>query len=350
MQPPYLSVENIHAGYVQSDNVLNGISFELTEGDLACLVGPSGCGKTTILRAISGFHPIEGGEIRLDGLTLSTAGSSISPEKREIGMVFQDHALFPHMTIAENVGFGISRSMSKAQKKDRVDEMLSLVGLDSLASAFPHEISGGQSQRTALARAIAPRPKLLLMDEPFSNLDSSLRESLGQEIHGLLKEAEMTSIMVTHDQFDAFALADKIGVVNSGTIQQWGSAFDLYHAPNNRFVADFIGEGGFIPGQVSSENSVSTEIGNIKGKIVNPVNTGDNVALLIRPDDVVYDPNGAFSGTIMRKAFRGAHTLYKINVGNSHSLLSLIPSHDDFEVGETITLNINADHLVCFAT
>ncbi len=349
MQSPYLSVENIQASYAQSDNVLNGVSFELSEGDLACLVGPSGCGKTTILRAISGFHPIKNGEIRLDGITLSTPTSSIAPEKREIGMVFQDHALFPHMTVAENIGFGINRSMSKAQKKDRIEEMLSLVGLGSLASAFPHEISGGQSQRTALARAIAPRPKLLLMDEPFSNLDSSLRESLGHEIHDLLKEAEMTSIMVTHDQFDAFALADKIGVVSSGIVQQWGSAFDLYHAPSNRFVADFIGEGGFIPGQVNGDNSVSTEIGNINGKLVNPVNRGDDVALLIRPDDVVYDPNGSFSGTITRKAFRGAHTLYKITVGDSHSLLSLIPSHDDFEVGETITLNIQADHLVCFA-
>ena len=232
--------------------------------------------------------------------------------------------------------------------EQRINDSLDLVGMQQHANNYPHELSGGQSQRIALARAIAPQPKLLLMDEPFSNLDTELRETLGYEVRDLLKELNMTAIMVTHDQSDAFALGDQIGVMRSGELMQWDSSFNLYHAPSNRFVANFIGDGVFIEGKMIDENLVSTPIGDIRGQTVNTKLADCNVDLLIRPDDVIYDPNSSIRGQVIRKAFKGAQTLYTIKTESGHQLMSLVPSHDDYEIGDTIGLSIEADHLVCF--
>ncbi len=347
MKSPYLSVDQLSAAY-QQQNVVNTVSFQLAEGELGCLLGPSGCGKTTILRAISGFQAINNGRISLAGKTISSPTSLVAPEQRNVGMVFQDHALFPHLNIAANVAFGLKK-WPKAKRQHQVEKMLALVGMPDFLNAYPHEISGGQSQRVALARALAPEPTLLLMDEPFSNLDASLRESLGYEVRQLLKETGMTAIMVTHDQHDAFALGDKIGVINNGELNQWGSAFELYHAPSNRFVANFIGDGVFVKGEIVAADKVITAFGEITGKMVNNGDTFTEVELLIRPDDVRYNPNGAIKGRITRKAFKGAETLYTLQTRDGDTLLSLVPSHDDFEIGDTINVDIDADHLVCFS-
>jgi len=216
------------------------------------------------------------------------------------------------------------------------------------AQQYPHELSGGQSQRVALARAIAPQPKLLLMDEPFSNLDTELRESLGHEVRTLLKELGITSIMVTHDQHDAFALGDQIGVMSEGQMMQWDSSFNLYHAPKSRFVANFIGDGVFVSGQMVENNVVVTNFGEIRGETVNQPHIGKDIDLLIRPDDVKYDPNSAIHGQVTRKAFKGAQTLYTIVTESGDTLMSLVPSHDDYEIGDVIGVSIDADHLVCF--
>lgn len=343
----FLSVNNISACYDKHTMTVKNVSFTLAEGELACLLGPSGCGKTTILRAISGFQTLQRGEICLNGESLSSPKISIEPENRNVGMVFQDHALFPHLSIADNISFGL-KGLSNTEKRLRINDLLELVGMQKHADQYPHELSGGQSQRIALARAIAPRPKLLLMDEPFSNLDTELRETLGYEVRELLHQLKMTAIMVTHDQHDAFALGDKVGVMSDGQLLQWDNSFNLYHAPNNRFVANFIGDGIFIEGKMLNPNAVITPFGEIRGQSINNDFSGKNVELLIRPDDVVHDENGSIRGKIIRKAFKGAQTLYTIETDNGVQLMSLVTSHTNFQIGNTIGLSIEADHLVCF--
>lgn len=347
MPNTFLSLENVSASYDKT-TVVNDISFNLQEGELACLLGPSGCGKTTILRAISGFQELTAGSINLAGNVISSTSIMLNPEQRGVGMVFQDHALFPHLNIAENVGFGLHK-LNKYEKLERIESLLNLVGMNDYREKFPHELSGGQSQRVALARAIAPQPSLLLMDEPFSNLDTELRESLGHEVRSLLKQLGMTAIMVTHDQHDAFALGDSIGVMAHGQLKQWDSSFNLYHAPNSRFVANFIGDGIFVKGLLISDNTVVTNFGEIRGETINILSNGQEIDLLIRPDDVKYDPESAIRGQVIRKAFKGAQTLYTIKLESGDSLMSLVQSHDDYEIGDVIGVSIDADHLVCFA-
>lgn len=344
----FLQLEKVSASYDAKAAVVKDISFGLQEGELACLLGPSGCGKTTILRAISGFQEVSAGHIRLDGKVLSDSKILVSPDRRNVGMVFQDHALFPHLSIGQNVGFGLA-NLDKQERTDRVHSLLDLVGLSEHKSKYPHELSGGQSQRAALARAIAPRPKLLLMDEPFSNLDTELRESLGYEVRALLKELGITGIMVTHDQHDAFALGDSVGVMSQGTLMQWGSSFNLYHAPNSRFVANFIGDGVFVPGQIISDSAVLTNFGEVRGETINLKSGEQDIDLLIRPDDVKHDPSSKIRGEVLRKAFKGAQTLYTLLTESGDTLMSLVPSHDDYEIGDVIGVSIDADHLVCFA-
>ena len=347
MEGQFLSVDSISAAYNKA-LVIDDISFNLNEGELACLLGPSGCGKTTILRAISGFQNIESGNISLDKNIIATKSINVLPEKRNVGMVFQEHALFPHLTLAKNISFGLHK-LSKNEQKKKTRLMLDLIGMSDFGERYPHELSGGQAQRVALARAIAPQPKLLLLDEPFSNLDTELRESLGYEIRNLLKELGITSIMVTHDQHDAFALGDKVGVMSQGKLLQWDTSFNLYHAPSSRFVANFIGDGVFVKGTLIKEDTVSTKFGEIKGEKVGALINGNEIDLLIRPDDVSVNANSNIRGRIIRKAFKGAQTLYTLKLETGEQLMSLMPSHDDYEINEVIGVTINPDHLVCFS-
>lgn len=342
----FLKVEGISAAYDKTPTI-EDISFDLAEGELACLLGPSGCGKTTILRTISGFQPLTNGCITLDGNTLSGKQINVLPEQRNVGMVFQEHALFPHLTLAKNISFGLHR-LSKSERDKKTATMLDLIGMSGYGERYPHELSGGQAQRIALARAIAPQPKLLLLDEPFSNLDTELRESLGYEIRNLLKELGVTAIMVTHDQHDAFALGDKVGVMSKGQLLQWDNSFNLYHAPNSRFVANFIGDGVLVKGTMIEDNVVITNFGEIRGETVNTPHVGKEVDLLIRPDDVIHNNDSSIRGKIIRKAFKGAQTLYTLRTESGDELMSLVPSHDDYELDDVIGVNIEPDHLVCF--
>lgn len=348
MSDDFLKVQGIAAAYDKTPTVQD-ISFSLKEGDLACLLGPSGCGKTTILRAISGFQEITAGSITLDATILSNKSINVLPEKRNVGMVFQEHALFPHLTLAKNIGFGLQK-LAREKRNNKVAEMLNLIGMPDLGDRFPHELSGGQAQRVALARAIAPQPKLLLLDEPFSNLDTELRESLGIEIRNLLKELGITAIMVTHDQYDAFALGDKVGVMSQGELLQWDTSFNLYHAPNSRVVANFIGDGVLVKGTMLEENVVITNFGEIRGETINTPNIGKDIDLLLRPDDVTLDMSSSIRGQVVRKAFKGAQTLYTVKIESGEQLMSLLPSHEDYEIDDIIGLKINPDHLVCFLT
>ncbi|HQZ01832.1 MAG TPA: ABC transporter ATP-binding protein [Thauera sp.] len=350
---PHLQLIDIDLAF-GTQRIVHKLSFSLEEGRIGCLLGPSGCGKTTVLRCIAGFEQVAAGEIRLDGQLVSTASTHLAPERRRIGMVFQDYALFPHLSVAANVGFGLSKETAQARSV-RVTELLELVGLGDQGSKFPHELSGGQQQRVALARALAPRPSLLLLDEPFSNLDVELRERLSHEVRDIIKATNTTAILVTHDQNEAFAVADEIGIMHQGRIQQWDTPYRLYHEPTNRFVADFIGQGVFIEGRVLDERRVQIELGVLDSS--GPLVCGENsqtcrpdraVDVLLRPDDVVHDDASPLKAEVLNKAFRGADILYTLRLASGARVLSLVPSHHNHAIGERIGIRLDADHVVTF--
>ena len=349
-----LSLDAVSQSY-GSRQIIADLGFSLAAGDIGCLLGPSGCGKTTALRCIAGFEPIQSGEVRMDGEVVSRPGWLLAAEKRRIGMVFQDYALFAHLTVAGNVGFGL-HALGKSAAKNRIDELLALVGLALHAHKYPHQLSGGQQQRVALARALAPRPRLILMDEPFSNLDVELRERLSIEVRDILKREATTALIVTHDQHEAFSLADWVGVMHQGRIQQWDTPYNLYHQPANRFVADFVGQGAMLTGDVLSSQQVRTELGVLDGQIPLDCNTGGclgcsrncHVDVLLRPDDIVHDDDSLLQAEVENKAFRGAEFLYTLKLPSGQRALSLVPSHHNHAIGEKIGIKLAADHVVTF--
>jgi iron(III) transport system ATP-binding protein len=341
-----VDVRNLEHSY-GAQRVVRDLSFSLEQGALGCLLGPSGCGKTTVLRCLAGFEPVQGGSIALSGQVVSAPGRIVPPEARRIGMVFQDYALFPHLSVAANVGFAFGRRPSADQRR-RVQAMLDLVGLGSTGGTFPHELSGGQQQRVALARALAPEPDLLLLDEPFSNLDIDLRERLSVEVRSIIKATGITAILVTHDQHEAFAIADVIGIMNDGRIEQWDSPYDLYHQPTTRFIADFVGQGVFLRGIVAGPARVVTELGDLDTGAPLLAADGFAVDLLVRPDDIVHDDAAPWRAEVAAKAFRGADFLYTLVLPSGSRVLSLVPSHHNHAIGEKIGIRLAIDHVVAF--
>jgi iron(III) transport system ATP-binding protein len=337
-----LEVENLQHAY-GSHEVVRGLSFSVAHGAIGCLLGPSGCGKTTVLRCIAGFEGVGAGEIRIAGRVVSGNGVMLPPEKRRIGMVFQDYALFPHLDVAGNIAFGL-HGMTREERAARVQELAQLVGLSATLDKYPHEMSGGQQQRVALARALAPKPELLLLDEPFSNLDVDLRERLSHEVREVLKASGATAILVTHDQAEAFAMADEIGVLHEGRIQQWDTPYDLYHRPANRFVADFVGQGVFLPAQALNGSQLEIELGVLKGDTQGM----QRLEVLLRPDDVVHDDDAPTKAEVVHKAFRGADILYTLRLTSGSKVLALVPSHHNHALGEHIGIRLDVDHVVAF--
>lgn len=341
-----LEVENLDVSY-DEHQILRQVSFTLEPGKIGCMLGPSGCGKTTVLRAIAGFEPALGGRILIDRVEVSSIHYCLAPEKRNIGMVFQDFALFPNLSVAGNIGFGL-KSWRKKDQQGRVQELLAMIGMPAYSQAYPHQLSGGQQQRVALARAMAPRPGILLLDEPFSSMDVDLREQLAREVRDILKQENVTAMLVTHDQHEAFAIADEICVMNEGRILQCDSGYNLYHQPVDRFVADFIGQGVIIPARVENQYSVRTELGLIKGVAPIESEQGSMVDVLIRPDDVVHDDASKESAIVVDKAFRGADFLYFLRMDSGIEVLCLAPSHHNHRINERIGIRLNVDHLVVF--
>jgi len=322
---------------------VRGLSFGLTRGTIGCLLGPSGCGKTTVLRCIAGFEAVQEGEIRLAGKLVSGRGVMVPPESRRVGMVFQDYALFPHLSVADNIAFGL-HALPAAERANRLAELGELVGLTAALDKFPHEISGGQQQRVALARALAPRPELLLLDEPFSNLDVDLRERLSLEVRDIIKASGATAVLVTHDQQEAFAMADEIGILHEGRIQQWDAPYNLYHRPTNRFVADFVGQGVFLPAKALSAGRLEIELGVLQGD----ARGKEDLEVLLRPDDVVHDDAAPTRAEVLHKAFRGAEILYTLRLESGRKVLALVPSHHNHALGEKIGIRLDVDHVVAF--
>jgi iron(III) transport system ATP-binding protein len=350
----FLEVSQLDVHYPgRPQAAVRDVSFGLRAGEIGVLIGPSGCGKTTLLRAVAGLERVTAGEIRLSGAVVSSAARTVAPETRRIGMVFQDYALFPHLDVGQNVGFGI-HAQPKSQRATRVAEVLELVGLGGAEKRYPHELSGGQQQRVALARALAPQPQLLLLDEPFSNLDVDLRERLAHEVRAILKAAQATALFVTHDQLEAFAIGDVIGVMHEGQLHQWEDAYTLYHRPATRFVANFIGHGVFTPAtlrEVDHQVVVQTALGELSDVAECPLPCAfaqGECDVLLRADDIVHDDDAPVRAEIMCKAFRGSEFLYTLRLASGETVLAHVPSHHDHRIGEWIGIRAQVDHVVTF--
>ncbi|HYD58518.1 MAG TPA: ABC transporter ATP-binding protein [Burkholderiales bacterium] len=342
--PPLLKVDALSHAY-GNQPVVRELSFSLGRGRIGCLLGPSGCGKTTVLRCIAGFETAQSGRIALNGTVVSGPGTAVPPEKRRIGMVFQDYALFPHLRVRDNIAFGL-QTVPRDARTARVAELAKLAGLEAVLEKYPHELSGGQQQRVALARALAPRPELLLLDEPFSNLDVELRERLSIEVREIIQASGATAVLVTHDQQEAFAMADEIGILHDGRIQQWAAPYDLYHRPANRFVADFVGQGVFLPARVLAPDRLEIELG-----VLHCAGEGapsSVLEVLLRPDDVVHDDASPTKAEVLHKAFRGAEILYTLRLESGRRVLALVPSHHNHALGERIGIRLDVDHVVAF--
>jgi iron(III) transport system ATP-binding protein len=350
----FLQVAQLHVRYPgQNLAAVQEASFGLRSGDIGVLIGPSGCGKTTLLRAVAGLEKASSGQIMLGGHPVSSHSTHVPAEQRRIGMVFQDYALFPHLDVGRNVAFGI-HDWPVGGRDERVAEVLEWVGLRGTQSRYPHELSGGQQQRVALARALAPKPQLLLLDEPFSNLDVDLRERLAHEVRGILKAAGATALFVTHDQLEAFAIGDMIGVMHEGALHQWDDAYSLYHRPATRFVAEFIGHGVFAPAtlvDVDGQTVVQTALGELSNIAECPLPSAFASGLcdvLLRADDIVHDDDAPVKAEILRKAFRGSEFLYTLRLAGGQIVQAHVPSHHDHRLGEWIGIRAQVDHVVTF--
>lgn len=331
------------------NRVVHDVNLALRPQELGCLLGPSGCGKSTLLRSIAGFQPLTSGEIWLDSHLLASPGVSVPPEHRGVGMVFQDIALFPHLTVDENIGFGLT-DWPEAQAKQRIRELLDLIGLGAMGARYPHELSGGQQQRVALARAMGPKPSLLLLDEPFSGLDTELRGRLASEVRTILKSDGICSLLVTHDQREAFDFADRIAVMHDGHICQMDTPYTLYHEPENAFVAHFVGPGEMVDARVIDERSVASPLGQLTNDRPLPFEPGTSVKLFLRPDDLIHDDDSDYHATLVGKHFRGAHHLYEVSLDNGVVLGCFAPSHHNHAIGESIGVRLDVEHLVVFPT
>ncbi|WP_447977656.1 ABC transporter ATP-binding protein [Candidatus Nitrospira bockiana] len=339
-----LEVSKISCAYEPGRPAIVDISLSAQEGEILCLLGPSGCGKTTTLRAIAGFEAVVAGEIYLQGRLVSSRDFLVPTEHRRIGMVFQEYALFPHLRVADNIAFGLGH-LPQAQRRAQVETMLALVGLTGLERRYPHELSGGQQQRVALARALAQKPVLLLLDEPFSNLDPDMTGKMREELLQLLRHTNTTALLVTHDHEEAFAMADRIAVLNNGRLEQFDVPEAIYHTPATPFVADFVGHADFIPGTVV-DGKVLTELGEFPTQ--SPTASGTSVVVMIRPDDIHIVPHEDASSRILARQFRGSENLYTIALPSGRLIHSSEASTSIYPVGTAVELTIIATHTVLF--
>ncbi len=329
-----LSVQDLVVRWRAADErpVLDGVSMDMPRGAIGVLLGPSGCGKTTLLRTVAGLERAQSGRIVLGGQVVADPAHKVHcpAEQRRVGMVFQDFALFPHLTVAGNIAFGLNSQrrnerLDRAARRRRVGHMLALVGLSDLADRWPHQLSGGQQQRVALARALAPSPDLLLLDEPFSSLDTTLRERLAQELRQIIKDSGTTALFVTHDQTEAFALGDLVGVMQQGQLHQWDAPQALYHAPASRFVAEFVGQGVLLQGQIAGQD------------------------LLLRAHDVTMDEHSEVRADVLRSVFRGADTLCTLRLADGRTLHASVPAHTAPQAGAKVGIRIRPREVVTFA-
>ncbi len=331
--------ENLSKAYSDA-RAVNDINLNVHTGEILALLGPSGCGKTTTLRLIAGFERPDSGQVEIGGQIVAGPGRFIPPERRGVGMVFQDYAIFPHLTVFQNVIYGVSKQ-KPSQMRETALMMLKLVGMERFAERYPHELSGGERQRVALARALAPRPILLLMDEPFSSLDADLRVQVREQVRGILKTMQATAIFVTHDQEEALYMGDRLAVFKKGRMEQIGLPEEIFQTPSTRFVAEFMGSTDFLAGEVTPDG-ILTELGLLSQKVELPA--GAQVEIAMRPDDVTFEPQAQGRAMVLERMFRGTHNLYLLRLPSGHLLHTYQPHTRQIKPGTRAQVYINAGH------
>ena len=334
--------------FYSNECAIDDLTLSVRRGELLTILGPSGCGKTTALRLIAGLERPDGGEIRLDGAVVADHDSIVPPEERDVGIVFQDFALFPHLTVAENIGFGL-QELSEPERSKRVDSMLRLVNLETHADHYPDELSGGQRQRVALARSLAPEPAVLLLDEPFSNLDVDLRVEMREEVRSILKEAGVTGISVTHDQEEAMSISDRVAVMNAGRIEQVGGPEDVFQRPQSRFVAGFLGHASFIPGYISG-GIIETPLGPIRREQIfglAPEYDHMRIDVLVRPDDITVRPAESTddaNGRVTYRRYLGPTVLYRIELERGGVVEAMHNHAQNVSLDSPVSVDLSATH------
>lgn len=356
-QSEILHLEDISKWFSQTQPAaVENVNLSLRQGEICGLLGPSGCGKTTLLRMIAGFELPQNGKITLGGVVVSAAGRWMAPEKRDIGMVFQDYALFPHLTVEKNIGFGLHKTRQSPSEPlhKRVAEVLALVGLSGYQKRYPHELSGGQQQRVALARALAPQPKIVLLDEPLSNLDVQVRLRLRQELRDILKTANTSAIFVTHDQEEALSICDKVAVMRGGKVEQWGTPEEIYLEPASRFVAEFVTQANFIPAK--RKGSVwETELGcfAIDSEQMMALDADqpehlEQVELMVRQEDFIIKPDHQGTAVIRDRQFLGREHHYSLRVPSGRELIARTRTRTALPVGMQVKVSVAEDAVRVF--
>ena len=348
----FLEIENV-TFMASAKNKVNNVSLKIeNKGDIICLLGPSGIGKTTILRTIAGLEKIQSGKIILNGNVISSKTKHVEPESRNISLAFQDNSLFPHYSVIQNIEFGAERNSSKKENLN-MKEVISFLHLNHVINKFPHQISSGEAQRASLARSLLSNPDLLLLDEPLSNVDQNFKEEIQVKLKQILKKYKITTIIVTHDSYEAFYLGNKCGIILDGQLKQYDDPYNVYHFPNSIEVVNFLNRGTLIPAKVTGENSLeSSELGTIKGNFIKHYPKGSDVKLLIQPEDLEHDDSSNLKLEVVDRQFRGTNFIYTLKTQNNLTIPVFVHSHHihQHQVEEKFGIKrpIVIDHIVCF--
>ena len=335
-------------------NKVNNVSFSIEkEGDIICLLGPSGIGKTTILRSIAGLEKIVSGSIKLKGKTLSSNKTNIEPEDRNISLSFQENSLFPHYTVEENIHLGKERKNPSKKRKININKIIKILNIGKILNHYPHQISAGEAQRASLARSLVSQPDLLLLDEPLSNVDQSFKEEIQVQLKQLLKDLKITTIIVTHDSYEAFYLGNKCGIIINKQLKQFDDPYNVYHFPNSIEVVNFLNRGILIPAKVTGEDSLENDdLGIIKGNFIKRYPKGSNVKLLLQPEDLEHDDKSNLKLEVVDRKFRGTNFIYTLKTKSNRLIPVFVHSHHihQHEIDEKFGIRkpINIDHIVCF--
>ena len=353
MSKNFLEIKNVNFR-VGGKTKLKNVSFNIKDkGDIVCLLGPSGVGKTTILRTIAGLETIESGSIKLKDKTLSSEKYHVEPENRNISLSFQENSLFPHYTIEKNIYLGVEAKKLNGKKKINPKKVIKLLNIEKILSKYPHQISAGEAQRAALARSLVTQPDLLLLDEPLSNVDQSFKEEIQVELKQLLNSLKITTVIVTHDSYEAFYLGSKCGIILNGQLRQYDDPYNVYHFPNSKEVVNFLNRGILIPAKVTGENSLENQdLGTIKGNFIKHYPKGSNVQLLLQPEDLEHDDRSNLKLEVVDRKFRGTNFIYTLKTNSNLLIPVFVHSHHihQHEVDEKFGIKrpINIEHIVCF--
>ena len=347
----YFEIDNVSFA-AGGNNKVNNVSLSIeNEGDIVCLLGPSGIGKTTILRTIAGLEKIKQGTIKLRGKTISSSNTHVEPENRNVALSFQENSLFPHYNIEKNINLGSERV--KDDKKILSKDIINFLNLNKILNKFPHEISAGEAQRASLARSLVSQPDLLMLDEPLSNVDQSFKEEIQVELKQILTNSKITTIIVTHDSYEAFYLGSKCGIILDGQLKQYDDPYNVYHLPNSVEVVNFLNRGILIPAEVTSPKSLENEdLGTITGNFARPFPIGSKVKLLIQPEDLEHDDSSNLKLEVVDRKFRGSNFIYTLKTLSNKLIPVFVHSHHihQHEVDEKFGIKrpIHIDHIVCF--